>query len=114
MSAYQYKPLRYFSVTFLVTFAFFFAGAYLSFQDEDSGRYMFLLLAGLFTPFVVALAMIFSSKDAVLKKRNPAFGPLQGKDVVGVHFGPQVEIAFRAAKRQRRRKISFRCFDSGI
>ena len=68
MSTYQYNPLRYFSVTFLATFAFYFAGAYLSYHDDGSGRYMFLLLAGLLTPFVVALAMIFSSKDAALKK----------------------------------------------
>ncbi|RMF00595.1 MAG: CPBP family intramembrane metalloprotease [Chloroflexi bacterium] len=68
MSAYQYKPLRYFPVTFLVTFTFFFAGAYLSWQDDGSGGYMFLLLAGLVTPFVVALAMIFGSKDAKLKR----------------------------------------------
>ncbi len=68
MSAYQYKPMRYFVVTFLVTFAFFFAGAYLSYQDDGSGGYMFLLLAGLMTPFVVALAMIFRSNNAALKK----------------------------------------------
>jgi len=68
MSAYQYKSLRYFVVTFLVTFAFFFAGAHLSYQNDGSGGYMFLLLAGLVTPFVVALAMIFSSNDAALKK----------------------------------------------
>ena len=68
MSDYQYKPLRYFSVTFLATFAFYFAGAYLSYHDDGSGRYMLLLLAGLVTPFVVALAMIRNSKDASLKK----------------------------------------------
>jgi membrane protease YdiL (CAAX protease family) len=68
MSTYQYKPLRYFSITFLVTFIFYFAGAYLSYQDDGSGRYMFVLLAGLMTPFVIALVMIFRSKDAALKK----------------------------------------------
>jgi membrane protease YdiL (CAAX protease family) len=63
-----YKPMRYFSVTFLVTFAFYFVGAYLSYQDDGSGRHMFFLLAGLITPFMVALVLIFNSANEALRK----------------------------------------------
>ena len=65
---YQYKPKTYFSMTFLASFAFFFVGAYLSFQDDGRGLYVWFLLAGLVTPFLVALAMIFASKNSGLKK----------------------------------------------
>lgn len=68
MAQAQYKPLRYFSITFLVTFAFYLVGAYLSYQDDGSGRHMLYLLAGLLTPFLVSLVMIFTSKNAAMKK----------------------------------------------
>jgi len=68
MSNFQYKPLRYFSVTFLATFALYFVGAYLSYQEGGSGSYMWFLLLGLMTPFLVSLVMLFASKNSVMKK----------------------------------------------
>ena len=65
---YQYRPGIYFSITFLATFALWFAGAYVSFQEEHSGLYMALMLPGLLAPFLISLVMIFTSKNAGLKK----------------------------------------------
>jgi uncharacterized protein len=65
---YKYKPLLYFSITFLVTYTLWFAGAYVSFQDEQSGLYILLMLPGLMAPFLISLAIIFTSKNSALKK----------------------------------------------
>ena len=67
ISNYKYKPLFFFSMTFLVTYALWFAGAYVSFQDE-SGLYMLLILPGLMAPFLISLVLILKSKNSDLKK----------------------------------------------
>jgi len=67
ISNYKYKPLFFFSMTFLATFALWFAGAYVSFQDE-SGLYMLLILPGLMAPFLISLVLILKSKNSDLKK----------------------------------------------
>jgi uncharacterized protein len=66
--AHQYRPMLYFSVTFLATFALWFAGAYASFQGDKSGLYMLLMLPGLMAPFLISLVMIFTSKNSDLIK----------------------------------------------
>lgn len=68
ISTYKYKPLIYFSTTFLVSFAFFFIGASASFQEDESGRYVWFLLAGLIAPFLIALVMVLASNNSNLKK----------------------------------------------
>ena len=65
---YRYKPGVYYITVFIITYALWFAGAYLSFQDEESGLYILLILAGLMVPFLIALFMIFTSKNSDLKK----------------------------------------------
>lgn len=77
ISNYRYKPLFYFSMTFLATFALWSAGAYVSFQDDESGLFMTLMLPGLMAPFLISLAMIFISKDSGLKRDfvNRLFNP---------------------------------------
>lgn len=68
ISDYRYKPKTYFAATFIVTYILWFAGAYVSFQDEKESLYMLLMLPGLMTPFLISLIMIFSSKNSNLKK----------------------------------------------
>ncbi|OEU65028.1 MAG: hypothetical protein BA867_04690 [Desulfobacterales bacterium S5133MH16] len=68
ISNYKYKPIFYFSMTFLVTYALWFAGAYVSFQDDKNGLYTLLMLPGLMTPFLISLVMVFASKNSDLKK----------------------------------------------
>jgi len=65
---YKYKPRVYFAATFIVTYAFLFAAAYLSFQDEKGGLYMLFILPGMMAPFLISLFMIFTSKNSDLKK----------------------------------------------
>lgn len=65
---YKYKPLFYFSMTFVATFALWFAGAYVSYQDDGRGLYMLLMLPGLMAPFLISLVMILTSKNSDLIK----------------------------------------------
>ncbi len=65
---YKYKPRIYFIATFIATYILWFAGAYVSFQDDKSGMYMLFMLPGLMAPFLLSLVMIFTSKDPDLKK----------------------------------------------
>jgi membrane protease YdiL (CAAX protease family) len=55
-------------MTFLATFALWFAGAYVSSQDDKSGLYMVFMLPGLMAPFLISLGMIFTSKNSDIKK----------------------------------------------
>jgi membrane protease YdiL (CAAX protease family) len=68
ISEFEYKPLRYFSITFAATFILWFIGAYMSFQEDSNGLHMVFLLAGLVAPFLISLAMIFGSGRPDLKR----------------------------------------------
>ena len=72
-----YRPIAYFSATFIVTYVLWFAGAYVSFLDDDKGLYMLLLLPGLMAPFIISLVMLFTSGYADLKRDfiNRLFNP---------------------------------------
>ncbi|RPJ69426.1 MAG: CPBP family intramembrane metalloprotease, partial [Alphaproteobacteria bacterium] len=65
---YRYRPRVYFVATFIVTYTLWFAGAYLSFQEDKSGLYMLVMLPGLMAPFLISLFIIFTSKNSDLKK----------------------------------------------
>jgi uncharacterized protein len=65
---YKYKPRVYFAATFIVTYALWFAGAYVSFQDGRNGLYTLLMLPGLMAPFLISLVFVFASKNLDLKK----------------------------------------------
>jgi len=68
ISDYRYQPFVYFSIVFLVTFALWSGGAFLSFQEQYHGLHMGLMLPGLMAPFVIALGMIIHSKNQDLRK----------------------------------------------
>ncbi|NPE29489.1 CPBP family intramembrane metalloprotease [Methanococcoides sp. SA1] len=68
ISNYTYKTKVYFVATFITTYALWFAGAYVSFQDGKSGLYILLMLPGLMAPFLISLFMILKSKNSDLKK----------------------------------------------
>lgn len=74
---YKYKPLLYFSITFLSTYSLWFAGAYVSFQDGKSTLYTLLMLPGLMAPFLISLAMTMMSKnpDIIKDYVNRLFNP---------------------------------------
>jgi hypothetical protein len=66
--SFRYRPVWYFSLTFLVTFALWFIGAYLSFRDDGSGLYYLVLLPGLLAPFLISLVFIFGSRNRAVKQ----------------------------------------------
>lgn len=68
ISKYNYNPKLYFITTFITTYAFWFAGAWVSFQDGISGLYMLIMLPGMMAPFIISAVMIATSKNADLKK----------------------------------------------
>ncbi|TGE34845.1 CPBP family intramembrane metalloprotease [Desulfosporosinus fructosivorans] len=68
ISIYKYNPKVYFVTTFIITYALWFAGAYVSFQDDISELYMLFMLPGLMAPFLISLGMIATSKDSDLKR----------------------------------------------
>src|SRR6056297_869935 len=68
ISKYNYKPGIYYLSTFIITYALWFAGAYVSFQDGGDGLYMMLMLPGLMAPFLISIAMIIRSKNVDLRR----------------------------------------------
>jgi hypothetical protein len=55
-------------MTFLATYVLWFAGAYVSFQEDISHLYMLLMLPGLMAPFLISVVMIGTSKNSEVKK----------------------------------------------
>lgn len=68
IKSYTYKPLKFFFLTFLVTWISWFLSAYFSYSDNKESIYVILMMPGLIAPFVIALWMIFSSKNKNLKQ----------------------------------------------
>jgi hypothetical protein len=68
ISNYKYRPIVYFVATFIATYAIWFAGAYVSFQDDNKGLHMLFMLPGLMVPFIISLVMLFTSRNADLKR----------------------------------------------
>jgi hypothetical protein len=68
ISTYQYKPRLYFTLVFVITYVLWFAGAYIRYQQGENGWYMLFLLAGLISPFLISVVLIFSSGHSELKK----------------------------------------------
>lgn len=65
---YTYKPIKYYSVTIFITWISLFAAAYCS-HTEGLEQYMVLcMLPSLLAPFIVALFMVYGSKNDALKE----------------------------------------------
>lgn len=65
---HSYQPVRYFFWTLLITWAATFTAAYFSHHEELADKQFFLYLIALLTPFGVALAMIYGSRNRTLIK----------------------------------------------
>lgn len=68
VSNYNYNPGRYFMATFATTYLFWFAGAWMSFQDSMNGLYMLFMLPGMMAPFAVSAVMAMASGNRELKR----------------------------------------------
>lgn len=59
---FQYKPFKYFALTFAMTYLLWFIGAAISFQDGRGGLYMAFMLPGLMAPFIISFIMMAAAK----------------------------------------------------
>ncbi len=81
----QFKPLKFYTITFLITWFTWFLTAYLSHQEQSGTLYSLLLIPGLLAPFGTALWLTwknkglkreFFSKLFNIKRLNPSTLPL--------------------------------------
>jgi hypothetical protein len=68
-ATYEYKPLKFFVMTFVVTWTPWFIGAHLSSQKGMEAAGLLLNLIGLLGPLAMALFMVFGSGSIALKGR---------------------------------------------
>jgi len=68
-TSYVYKPVKFFGITFLITWISWFVSAYFSYQPGGESLFIALMIPGLIAPFGVALWMILRSNSAALKKQ---------------------------------------------
>lgn len=77
ITSYRYRPIAYFSATFIATYALWFAGAYVSHQDDIENLYMLFMVPGIMAPFIISLVMLFLAgnqslwKDFINRLVNP-------------------------------------------
>jgi len=60
---YEYKAFKYFLIVLIVTWISGFFAAFYSYSETLSGLQIPFILIGMFTPFIVALFMIYGSKN---------------------------------------------------
>jgi membrane protease YdiL (CAAX protease family) len=65
---YQYKPVRFYSIVFIATWALWFTAAVVGHTTGETGISPALMLAGLLAPSVTALCMVMTSKSPALKR----------------------------------------------
>jgi uncharacterized protein len=65
---YFYKPVRFFLITYLITWISWFIAAYFSYQKNGESIYVICMIPGLIAPFGTALWMILSSKNKQPKR----------------------------------------------
>jgi len=65
---YVYKPVRFFAITFLITWITWFIAAYFSYQKGMEGVQYLFMVPGLFAPFIAVLVMISGAKNKELRK----------------------------------------------
>lgn len=66
MKTNLYKPVRFFTVTYLVSYAFWLAAALVSKQPGGEAKFISLLIPGMMAPFLVALWLLLSSQSRTL------------------------------------------------
>jgi len=63
-----YKPVRFFLITFLITWISWFVAAWFSYQKGMAGLQILIMVPGLFAPFIAVLVMLGSAKNKQLWK----------------------------------------------
>jgi uncharacterized protein len=67
MTTSTYRPVRYYTWTYLVTFCLLFAGAYVS-RTDANGLFLVFIVPATMTPFAISLVMMLRSRDRTLRK----------------------------------------------
>lgn len=67
MKENSYKPVKYFTIIFIITWMFWFLSAYFSCFEKLKTIMLITVFLGLLTPFLTALFLIFSSNNQQLK-----------------------------------------------
>lgn len=65
---YNYQPVKFYLLTYLITFVSLFTGIWLSYSDALTDYKYYFIIGAVVVPSVVALCMIFGSKNAALKQ----------------------------------------------
>ncbi|HYG60643.1 MAG TPA: hypothetical protein VD902_21425, partial [Symbiobacteriaceae bacterium] len=68
MNQVTYKPLKFFTLTMLISWVAWFLAAYFSYQTGKESFMLLLMIAGCNVPFVVGLFMIYGSGSTALKQ----------------------------------------------
>ena len=63
-----YKPVRFFSITFLITWISWFIAAWFSYQQGMQGLELLFMMPGLLAPFIALGVMISGAKNEALRK----------------------------------------------
>jgi uncharacterized protein len=65
---FEYKPVRFFLITFLITWVSWFFAAWFSHQDGMEGLQLLFMIPGLLAPFIAVGVMISGMKNKPLRK----------------------------------------------
>lgn len=67
MERYKYRPLRFYLICFITTWAFWISAAVISKTENDNGKSLLLMLMGLMAPAMTALITVLTSGSKALK-----------------------------------------------
>ena len=84
MNVYKYRPIRFYIITLLGTWLFWFSAAAVSRIETDNNISFLLMALGLLVPPITSMVMVFTSKSKVLKQdlKRKLVGAFQVKPVV--------------------------------
>ena len=63
-----YKPVRFFLITFLITWISWFIAAWFSYQEGMQGQQLLFMVPGLLAPFIAVLIMIAGRKNKPMRQ----------------------------------------------
>jgi membrane protease YdiL (CAAX protease family) len=63
-----YHPVRFFTITFLITWVTWFIAAYFSYQEGQEGLQLLFMVPGLFAPFITVVIMMFGKQNKALRQ----------------------------------------------
>lgn len=65
---YQYKPVQYFALVLCITWITTLVAAYFSYHETLGGYKIPMILIGMLTPFIIAMFLIYGSKNKSLQQ----------------------------------------------